>query len=168
MYAKHLLKTPIIGILLCGQVFADSVVIDDEVGFAKNANVKSAVRNECNLEDKFANFLDQYISDAGMTVVRASSDEAKKVSKRLHVEIDRVHGAGGGGWTGGKMVHAVGKLTENSKVIGSFAVQRTSSGGAFGAFKGTCSLLGRDVKSMARDVSQWITSPSKDARLGEL
>tara|TARA_R110002111_G_scaffold162922_3_gene229258 strand:- start:62 stop:565 length:504 start_codon:yes stop_codon:yes gene_type:complete len=167
MYAKHLLKAPIFGIFFCGHVLAGSVVIDDKVSFAKDANIKSAVKNECKLEDKFANFLEQYISDAGITVVRASSDGAKSVNKRLHVEIDRVMGAGGG-WTGGKMVHAVGKLTENGKIIGSFSVQRSSSGGMFGAFKGTCSLLGRDVKSMARDVSEWITSPTKDARLGEL
>ena len=168
MYTKHLLKSGLIGLLFCGQALAETVVIDDKVGFAKGASIKSAVRNECGLEDKFANFLEQYISDAGMTVVRASSDAAKGVSKRLHVEIDRVGGAGGGGWTGGKMVHAVGTLKENGKIIGSFSVQRSSSGGAFGAFKGTCSLMGRDVKSMARDVSEWITSPTKDARLGEL
>jgi hypothetical protein len=168
MYAKHLLKAPLIGMLFCGHVFAESVVIDDKINFAKGADIKSAVKNECGLEDKFANFLDQYISDTGITVVRASSDAAKSVDKRLHIEIDRVVGAGGGGWTGGKMVHAVGKLTENGKVIGSFSVQRSSSGGAFGAFKGTCSLLGRDVKTMAKDVSKWLSSPSKDARLGEL
>jgi hypothetical protein len=168
MYSKHLLKAGVIGLLFCGQALAETIVIDDKVVFAKGSNIKPAVKNECGLENKFANFLEQYISDTGISVVRASSDGAKGVSKRLHVEIDRVAGAGGGGWTGGKMVHAFGTLTENGKVIGSFKVQRSSSGGAFGAFKGTCSLMGRDVKSMARDVSQWITSPTKDARLGEL
>ena len=168
MNAKHFLKAPLFSLLFCGYVFAESVVIDDKVSFAEGADIKSAVKNECNLENKFADFLEQYISDAGITVVKSSSDDAKSINKRLHLEIDRVLGAGGGGWTGGKMVHAVGKLTENGKTIGTFSVQRSSSGGMFGAFKGTCSLLGRDVKSMARDVSEWIIAPTKDARLGEL
>jgi len=69
-------------------------VIDDKVSFAKDANIKSAVKNECKLEDKFANFLEQYISDAGITVVRASSDGAKSVNKRLHVEMIKKTPAG--------------------------------------------------------------------------
>ena len=77
------------------------MVIDDQIGFAEGANIKSAVKNECGLGNKFANFLEQYISDAGITVVRASSDGAKSVNKRLHIEINRVLGAAGG-WTGGK------------------------------------------------------------------
>jgi len=153
---------------ITGAAFADSIVIDDKVAFAKNAEIRQAVRDECQLEEKFTQFLDEYISDQDITVVTANSDKAKGINKRLHIEIDRVEGGGGGAWSGGKMVHAVGSLKENGKIIGSFKVQRTSGGGAFGAFKGTCSILGRDVKAMAKDVSRWIVSPSKDARLGEL
>ena len=169
MYTK-LLLTMLAGLMFSGHVFAESIVIDDKVIFAEGTDVTSAVRNECELDNKFTHFLDEYISKQGFTVIKAGSKKAKGISKRLHVEIDRVYGAGGGAWTGGKMVHAVGTLSEKGEVIGSFKVQRSSGGGAFGAFKGTCSLLGRDVKAMAmaKDISLWIKSPRKDARLGEL
>ena len=167
MYGKYL-HIAVFGLLSSAHVFAESIVIDDKVVFAEGTDVTSAVVNECELDNKFTFFLDEYISKQNITVLKASSEKAKGISKRLHIEIDRVHGAGGGAWTGGKMVHAVGTLTDKGQVIGSFKVQRTSGGGAFGAFKGTCSLLGRDVKAMAKDISRWIKSPSKDARLGEL
>ena len=153
---------------IAGLTHAETIVIDEKVVFAKGAEIRQAVKDECQLEQKFSRFLDEYMSGQGIAVVTANSSKAKGVDKRLHIEIDRVEGGGGGAWSGGKMVHAVGSLTEKGKVIGSFKVQRTSGGGAFGAFKGTCSILGRDVKAMAKDVSRWITSPSKDARLGEL
>ncbi|WP_340676636.1 hypothetical protein [Paraglaciecola sp.] len=167
MHSKNFLNV-LFGLLVSGQVFAESIVIDEKVIFAEGSDVPAAVINECELETKFTHFLNEYISDRGFTVIKANAEQASGIAKHLHIEIDRVSGGGGGAWTGGKMVHAIGTLTENGKEIASFKVQRSSSGGAFGAFKGTCSLLGRDVKAMAKDVSVWLKSPSKDGRLGEL
>lgn len=125
----------LLSIWLSNIAFADSIVIDNTVVYAKDAEVRQAVKDECDLEQKFTDFLDEYISDQGITVVKADSEKAKSITKRLHIEIDRVFGQGGG---------------------------------AFGAFKGTCSILGRDVKAMAKNISRWITSPTKNTRLGEL
>ena len=136
MHSKNFMKV-ILGLLVSGQVFAESIVIDEKVIFAEGSDVPTAVINECELETKFTFFLDEYISDRGYTVIKANSEQATSTPKHLHIEIDRVSGGGGGAWTGGKTVHAVGTLTENGKEIGSFKVQRSSSGGAFGAFKGT-------------------------------
>ncbi|XQW84887.1 hypothetical protein ACOYR1_17455 [Thalassotalea piscium] len=149
-------------------VLAESIVIDNKIPFAEGANIRDAIKDECELEEKFSRFIKAYAKDRGFTVLENSDDKAKSVEKYLSVEIDRVHGNGGGAWSGGKMVHATGKLTEAGKLIGTFNVQRTSGGGAFGAFKGTCSILGRDVKAMAKDISVWLTKPKMQSNLGEL
>ena len=154
---------------ISSSAFANSIIVDSKVPYAEDADVRSAVREECELEQKFARFIQEYAKDKGFTVVKSTDKEkAKGVSKRLFVEIDEVRGGGGGAWSGGKMVHAVGKLTENGKVIGTFKVQRTSGGGAFGAFKGTCSILGRDVKAMGKDIAKWLKKPKMKSYLGEL
>lgn len=163
--------------LIVGTVFAlsfssvtmaESLVIDSKVPYAEDARVRDAVKDECELEQKFARFIKEYAENKGFTVIKSNDEKAKDVSKRLFVEIDDVRGSGGGAWSGGKMVHAVGKLTENGKTIGTFKVQRTSGGGAFGAFKGTCSILGRDVKAMGKDISAWLKKPKMKSYLGEL
>ena len=61
-----------------------------------------------------------------------------------------------------------GELQGPQQLLGSFTGQRSSNGGVFAGFKGTCSILNRDVDSLARDIARWIEQPSKDARLGEL
>jgi len=37
----------------------------------------------------------------------------------------------------------------------------------FAGFKGTCSIMGRCVKALGRDVAEWLQSPSKGAVLGD-
>ena len=39
---------------------------------------------------------------------------------------------------------------------------------AFATFKGTCSILGRCVKALGRDVSEWLQHPSERAVLGDM
>jgi len=41
-------------------------------------------------------------------------------------------------------------------------------GGAFGGFKGNCSVLGRTVKALGEDIAGWLTHPDKDGLLGDL
>jgi hypothetical protein len=41
-------------------------------------------------------------------------------------------------------------------------------GGAFGGFKGSCSVLGRTVKALGKDIAQWLVQPAKGSQLGDL
>jgi hypothetical protein len=40
-------------------------------------------------------------------------------------------------------------------------------GGAFAGYKGSCSVLGRTIKAIGKDVAEWMKAPSKDAQLGD-
>jgi len=58
-------------------------------------------------------------------------------------------------------------LYKNGKRQAGFTASRVSGGGAFGGFKGSCSVLGRTVKILGSDVSLWLLHPVDGAHLGD-
>jgi hypothetical protein len=66
------------------------------------------------------------------------------------------------------MVLIKGSLAEKGKVLGDFNARRYSGGGMFGEYKGTCSILGRCVKTLGKDVAEWLAHPVSQAALGDL
>lgn len=129
------------------------------VAYAPDAGA-GKVEEECDLQSKIPEYFYEYAPSA----VPGSGGSARV----LQIEIVNVIGQGGGMYTGPKQLTVQGTLTENGQVVGTFKGRRTTTGGAFGGYKGTCSLMERNAKAVARDISEWITSPSMDALLGEL
>lgn len=115
---------------------------------------------ECDLQHRLPEFLTEFAPNTGPTGAGG---------KTLTLEITHVMGFGGGLYSGPKQLVVKGTLTEGGAVTGSFEVKRTTvTGGAFGGYKGTCSLLHRVAKAVAKDVGEWLPSPTMDAKLGEL
>ena len=136
------------------------------VPFADDSGASGKVKAECTLETR----LPQFIAEAarrGVEVVIGPAPEEGAAGKFLYLEFSNVLGAGGGAWSGPKSVTVEGKLIENGEVIGSFIASRYSTGGAFGGYKGTCSILGRCIKALGKDIAGWLRSPTMDARLGD-
>ena len=148
-------------------VAADSVTIPKKVPFAKGISVPDAVVAECQLPEKTSQFVQEFASKA-MDVKVADNVSSATPGKVLTMQITGVQGTAGGAWSGAKAVAAEGTLYNNGKAVGSFKVIRHSGGGAFGGYKGTCSILGRCAKAVGKDVAEWLQSPSMDAKLGEL
>ena len=117
---------------------------------------------ECDLQNKLPLWLAEF---APSTAPGAGGSTGKV----LAMEITHVMGFGGGLYSGPKQIVVKGTLSEGGQVKGSFEAKRTTvTGGAFGGYKGTCSLLHRTAKAVAKDVSEWLPSPTMDAKLGEL
>ena len=156
--------------LATGVVVADDaapIYIPTEVKFDEKAAVRIAVRNECGLEIKLANWIKTYADRVHVPVKMALGETPPCGSRILDVRITQVMGAGGGAWSGSKSVQVVGELREGDKVISTFGGSRVSGGGAFSGFKGTCSILGRCVKALGKDIAYWLKDPVAGARLGD-
>lgn len=136
-----------------------------DIPFKKGIYVTEAVKRECSLGPKLSRLIRSYGDKYRVSVINDA--KPKKGDKILDIEIIHVNGVGGGAWTGSKAVVIEGKLKQNGKVLASFRGSRTSGGGAFSGFKGTCAILGRCVKSLGRDVARWLRNPVMDASLGE-
>ncbi|MEJ2404442.1 MAG: hypothetical protein P8171_09165 [Candidatus Thiodiazotropha sp.] len=48
------------------------------------------------------------------------------------------------------------------------SIELFENGKKIGSFKGTCSILGRCVKALGKDISEWLINPTMNARLGEM
>ncbi len=137
------------------------------IDFAKEAYVREAVKQECNLLGKLTQFTQSYAQDQYAQII-SDGKSVPRSAQVLNMEIEQVQGGGGGAWSGAKVVMINGTLTQNGKLLGSFKARRYSGGGMFGAYKGTCAILGRCVKALGRDVAEWLRHPTKKAVLGDL
>ncbi len=147
------------------QVDKTPIYMGNYVPFKKGLFVRQAVRKECGLDKKLATQINDYATNYYLNMVKGG--KAKKSERVLKVEIVRVDGAGGGAWSGAKMVTIEGKLMNKGKIVGTFRGRRSSGGGAFAGFKGTCSILGRCVKALGKDVALWLQKPVMGATIGE-
>ena len=138
--------------------------IQRSIAFASDSGVPAAVEDECALQTKVPDFIKHFGGDA-VEVVDGALD--RKKGRVLQMEITDVHAPGWGAFSGPKWMTVKGELFENGKSIGSFRAKRFSTGGAFGGFKGTCSIIGRCTKAIGQDIASWLRSPTPNAELGD-
>ncbi|MEM9459800.1 MAG: hypothetical protein AAGF11_36825 [Myxococcota bacterium] len=131
------------------------------VTFAEDSGSTKDVRQECGLQSK----IPEWIAD---NIEGVRPNATAEGGRMLTLEITHIDGAGGGAWTGPKRIAMTGMLTENGEIIGSFRAQRTSGGGMWGGYKGTCSILETCGEELGEDVADWLRAPSEGAELGEL
>ena len=146
-----------------------AILVAQSIGYAKDSGASSKVKSECRITTQLPDFVESFASKKGIEVVqKGGSLGTNTKGKVLVMEFSNIYGAAGGAWSGAKAVTVSGELFENGKKIGSFEGRRSSSGGGWGAYKGTCSILGRCVKTLGKDIAGWLARPSMNAKLGEL
>ena len=74
----------VLAVLFTGSVFAEDIIIDQQIPFAEDADVKSNVRDECELGTKFSAFLNEYMKDKNFTAIKNDSKQA--LTKSLNVD----------------------------------------------------------------------------------
>jgi len=129
---------------------ADGAKLLIPVSYAAESSVVPKVREACKLEQRLA-------EDVGSQLAGTTDSTQGDV---VRVSIVDVMGVGGGGWTGPKAVSIRVDLLKDGQVARSTHLTRTTTGGAFGGFMGTCSMLERDTKVLGKDVASWVASGS--------
>ncbi|MDH3352157.1 MAG: hypothetical protein OEM60_06710 [Gammaproteobacteria bacterium] len=142
-----------------------SYTLVSPVPFAENSGASSDVKGSCSLETRLPTFIED-AAKRGVKVVISPDPGEDVAGKVLYLEFTNVLGTGGGAWSGPKSVTVRGELKENGELIGSFTASRYSSGGAFAGFKGTCDILGRCIKTLGKDIADWLKKPTMNAMLG--
>jgi hypothetical protein len=132
----------------CAAAHADGVKLLTPVSYAAESSVVPKVREACKLEERLT-------ADVGGQLAGTTDSTQGEV---VRVSIVDVMGVGGGGWTGPKAISLRVELLKDGKVQRSTHLTRTTTGGAFGGFKGTCSMLERDSSVLGKDVAKWVAS----------
>ena len=144
-----------------------NILVIKPISFNNDNHIRDAVKNECNLNGKLIQFIEKNAASHYsniLTDIKSTPTNAQV----LTIEIEQVQGGSGGAWSGGKSVLINGTLTQKGKELGNFKARRYSGGGVFAAYKGTCAILGRCVKTLGKDVAKWLSNPTKKAVLGDL
>jgi hypothetical protein len=150
---------------LAGAAAAESVSVLRLTPFAEGTMVRPEVKAQCQIETKLPGFVQEYAKANGIEVVLV--DTLPKTGRVLDLQISDT-GEGGNAWTGRlKTLTVTGRLLENGKEVGSFRGRRSTTGGAFGGWKGNCALFGRCAQTLGKDVAGWLKAPTPNATIGE-
>jgi len=146
---------------------ATAIKVKFAIPYAKNARVEPRViKTECRLPNKLSKYIRDYSVGEGIGVIRKNKVRTKSKGKVLSVQITEAVsirvGLGHAKYTVIK-----GTLYNNGRKKAGFTAARRSGGGAFGFVKSSCDVLGRTVKALGSDVSNWLLHPVDGAHLGD-
>ena len=131
------------------------------VTYHPEAGVVENVRTECQIEDMLASRIGGALGKINGTGNGVQEPGVKaEGAQTLRIQITHVLGVGGGAWSGPKAITVMVEVLEDGKTVRKTKITRWSMGGAFGAFKGTCSILERCANAITRDLSRWVQNPA--------
>ncbi len=146
---------------------AEQALNIQSVTFTKDKEaVNYKVRAECKLLEKTNKYL-VYFGKKNFSSV-TSNKKAVAGAYNISAKIIGTIGGPGGAMSGRKGATIKGTVKKNGELIGSFEAFRSSGGGFGFGYRGTCSLLGRSVKRLGRDITEWAVKPTLNAKIGEL
>lgn len=131
----------------------EKVLLEAPVKYADDAHVVEPVRRQCDLEKKLEEHITKLLvkRDQISDVTIAKDADAHGVPV-LRVQISFVLGVGGGAWSGPKGMTVYAQLLDGKTVKSEKRFSRSTIGGVWGGFKGTCSILDRASIRVAKDV----------------
>jgi hypothetical protein len=133
------------------------------IEFGEDALVRDAVRAECQLQTRLPDFIAEYAKKHIQNIAFSDSVSDKTPGRVLIVKITDVTETGNA-WTGRSSALTIrAELREDGKVTGTFRSRRSTQGGAFGGYKGSCAFLGRCAKTLGMDIAKWLENPVMDA-----
>ena len=141
-----------------------AIWIEMDVPFKRGADIDSKIKAECSLGTKLSGFVKSYSDQQGVGVMRK-----KRIGKQRNRLVLTINSAvsKGNAFTGHRKATEIsGVLYKKGKKVSKFTATRYSGGGFMGAYKGSCSVLGRTVKALGKDTAKWLKKPVNGARLG--
>jgi hypothetical protein len=146
----------LLAVVAIGARAEDRLVVQVPALLDSSAPIAESVRRDCKIDEMVGRHVYDKVSEkypgTGQLVdpLKAGPDRVLKLT------IVGVLGVGGGAWSGSKAITVRAELEQNSKVYASKLLTRQSGGGAFGGFKGTCSIMERIARALGGDVAAWV------------
>ena len=138
---------------LCSTAQAAPMLLSP-VTYAPGADVPDRVKEECRIDFQ----LESDISNRLARQFKLPSGKTTSTDgETVRATITYVLGAAAGSWSGPKSITILVEMLNNGKVERSTKLHRTSM--PLG-FRGTCSILDRDARALAKDVVKWVENPS--------
>jgi hypothetical protein len=135
----------------------EHVVVQLPVMVDPLAPMPKAVKSECAVEtDLGVSTMAEIAKRVDPSVQSVASPDQAGNDKLVQLTILSVQGAGGGAWSGSKSITMRAEIQKGGAKIASTILTRATNGGAFGGFKGTCTMLERVTNALGKDVAVWL------------
>jgi len=142
-----------------------TVYISHLAAYSNERPIAQNIKTECTIDAQIMTFIKQFAASSGVNVVM--KDKISPNDLELKITIIDAISAGGAFRGHRKGILFSGELVKGKTKYYSFTATRVSGGGYFGAYKSSCSVLGRVTKAVGRDISVWLAGPSDGAQLGD-
>jgi hypothetical protein len=135
--------------------------------YKEGADIASNIKEECKLNKQLPGFIASFSAANGTKVSLRDTVTKATEGKSLVVEIVEAVSRGNAFIGHRKYTKVKGTLYDSGTKKAGFTAARISGGGFFGGYKGSCSVLGRTVKTIGKDISAWLKNPVDGAYLGD-
>ncbi len=143
-----------------------TVIIKKIIPYGENAIIQASIRKECAIQSQLAGFIKDYSLKENVNVVL--DNNANKSSEYfLDLSIVGAISRGNAFIGHNKSTSVKGVLYKKGNKIASFTGFRHSIGGLFAGFKGSCSVLGRTVDTLGKDIAVWLKKPTLNDYIGQ-
>lgn len=146
---------------------AQTVKVQSFIPYKKDAAIAANIKTECALNSQLSENIQAYGNDYNVAIVRSPSLNKDAHGKVLMLEITEAVSQGHAFVGHRKFVKIAGTLYNDGKKVAAYTATRFSGGGFWGAYKGSCSVLSRTVKTLGKDTALWLSSPVDGAHLGD-
>ena len=120
--------------------------------------IATNIVEECTqLGGKLAKFLNTYATKYGVETELVENADPSGGGRVLVVKITNAISGGNAFLGHRKSMSVKAELFKNGKSVEYVNFTRDSGGGFGGAYKGSCSVLGRCTKALGRDVAKWLS-----------
>ncbi len=155
--------------LSCATAVAQPVRMAQNTPYADDAEISQKVRSECvKLGAQLPAYTREFGAESGVDIELVGTLDTAAPGRVLQVEIVDAVSMGNAFIGHQKYARIEGTLYEDGRKVASFKGRRNSMGGAFAGYKGSCSVLGRTMKALGKDVADWLKNPTDGARLGDM
>jgi hypothetical protein len=155
----------IAGVLASPVCFAqEKLLVQMPAAFDDQGNVWGNIRSECAVDTMISNYVFERVSlnfSEAATIQDISKAGSTKV---LALTILGATGAGGGVYSGAKSMTVRADLMENGKILRSVVKKDSSRGNVLSG--GTCGILERVAKTIAKDMVTWLKQPPAAPQAG--
>jgi len=149
-------------------IHAETIRMQRATPYAEGSHVAAKIRNECTqYPEKLSAYAEEFGRKMGVDIQRVDHVEPSDAGAVLVVEITDAISRGNPFIGHRKFTEISGTLYRDGEKVAGFVGARNSMGGAFAGYKGSCSVLGRTVKALGKDIAGWLKNPVDGDELGD-
>lgn len=156
------------GFTIAASASAETIRMQRVTPYAEGSRVAKKIRTECTqYPEKLSAYAAEFGRELGVDIQRVDHVEPGDAGAVLVLEITDAVSRGNAFIGHRKFTEVSGTLYRDGKKVAGFVGARNSMGGAFAGYKGSCSVLGRTVKALGKDVAEWLKNPQDGDELGD-